>query len=109
MKLRKFYKVIFISHDQLYEIYARQVYQADLMGFITIEELCFSQRHGVVVNPVEEKLRRQFADVDRFFVPVHSIVRIEEVEHLGKPKIREAGDNIMRFPSDSFQQKTGKK
>ncbi len=105
MKPHKFYKIIFVSHDQLYEIYARQVYQADLMGFIAVEGLCFSKKDSIVIDPSEESLRNQFADVNRFFIPIHSVVRIEEVTHLGQPKIHDTGDNIAQFPTGAYQEK----
>ena len=48
----------------------------------------------------EEKLKAQFDGVVRSFVPMHSIVRIDEVERMGTPKISEAKgvSNIMPFP-----------
>ena len=35
------YKVIFYNQGQIFEIYARQIYQSDLYGFIEIEEMLF--------------------------------------------------------------------
>ena len=55
----------------------------------------------MVVDPSEEKLKAQFEGVVRSFVPMHSIVRIDEVERLGTPKISEARGgvgNVMPFP-----------
>ena len=37
------YKVIFVNQGQMFEIYARQIYQSDLYGFIEIEELVFGE------------------------------------------------------------------
>ena len=37
------YKIIFFNQGQIYEIYARQIYQSDLYGFIEIEELVFGE------------------------------------------------------------------
>ena len=51
------YKIIFFNQGQIYEIYARQIYQSDLYGFIEIEELVFGERSGVLVDPSEEKLK----------------------------------------------------
>nr|BFE93911.1 hypothetical protein GCM10020185_44470 [Pseudomonas brassicacearum subsp. brassicacearum] len=48
-----------------------------------------------------KKLKAQFEGVVRSFVPMHSIVRIDEVERLGTPKISEARGavgNVMPFP-----------
>ena len=48
----------------------------------------------------EDQLKAQFEGVVRSFVPMHSIVRIDEVERLGTPKISEARgvSNVMPFP-----------
>jgi hypothetical protein len=55
-----------------------------------------------VVDPGEEKLKNQFDGVKRSFIPVHSIIRIDEVERVGTAKISEAkgdsGSNVMHFP-----------
>ena len=48
----------------------------------------------------EEKLKAQFDGVVRSFIPMHAIIRIDEVERLGTPKISDAkgGGNVMPFP-----------
>ena len=35
------YKVIFHNQNQVFEIYAKHVYQSDMYGFIEIEEFVF--------------------------------------------------------------------
>ncbi len=94
------YKVIFLNQGQVFEMYAKQIYQSDLWGFLGIEEFVFGERTQVVVDPSEEKLKAQFEGVLRSFVPMHAIVRIDEVERLGTPKISEAkgAGNVMPFP-----------
>ncbi len=32
------YKVIFLNQGQVFEMYAKQIYQSDLWGFLEIEE-----------------------------------------------------------------------
>lgn len=94
------YKVIFLNQGQVYEMYAKQIFQSDLWGFLEIEEFVFGERTQVVVDPSEEKLKAQFDGVVRSFVPMHAVIRIDEVERLGTPKISEAkgGGNVMPFP-----------
>ncbi len=94
------YKVVFLNQGQVFEMYAKQIYQSDLWGFLEIEEFVFGERTQVVVDPSEEKLKAQFEGVIRSFVPLHAIIRIDEVERLGTPKISEAkgGGNVMPFP-----------
>lgn len=94
------YKIIFLNQGQIYEIYVRQVYQSDLWGFLEAEEFVFGERTQVIVDPSEEKLKTEFADVKRSFLPLHSIIRIDEVEKEGTGKISDAkgSGNVAQFP-----------
>jgi len=92
------YRVIFVNQDQLFEVYAREVYSSDLYGFVEIEELVFGSRSQVVVDPGEERLKNTFADVKRSFIPMHAVVRIDEVEKEGQCKITEFKGNVANFP-----------
>lgn len=95
------YKVIFYNQDKVYELYARAIYQSDMYGFIEIEEVLFGERSQMIVDPAEEKLKTEFGGVSRSYVPMHSIIRIDEVEKQGVGKIVESGKssgNITSFP-----------
>lgn len=96
---RQIYKVIFLNQGQIYEIYATQIYQGELYGFIEVEEFLFGERAQMVVDPSEERLKNEFADVKRSFIPMHAIIRIDEVEKEGVAKVTEAGaSNVAAFP-----------
>ena len=88
----------------MYEIYARHVFQSDLWGFLEVEEFIFGERSQMIVDPAEEKLKNEFADIKRSFIPMQSIVRIDEVEKEGACKVTEApsGSNIRAFPFPSM-------
>ncbi len=94
------FKVVFYNQGQIYEVYARSVAQGGLFGFIEIEELVFGTRTQVVVDPSEETLKREFEGVKRTYLPLHSIVRIDEVEREGAPRIHsQSGDGkVTPFP-----------
>jgi hypothetical protein len=94
------FKVIFLNQGQVFEMYAKHIYQSELWGFLEVEEFVFGERSQMIVDPGEEKLKTQFEGVVRSFVPVHAIVRIDEVERLGTAKISEAKTtgNVMPFP-----------
>ncbi len=93
------YKVIFISQGQVYEIYARSVGQGEMFGFVAVEELVFGERTTVVVDPSEEKIKSEFQDVRRTYLPMHSIIRIDEVDKQGVSKISKVeGGNVAQFP-----------
>ncbi len=88
------YKVIFFSNGEIYEIYAEHVYSSDLYGFIVIENIIFGERAKVVVDPSEERLKTEFKSVPRTYVPMHAIMRIDEVEKAGTGEIRKAEGNV---------------
>ena len=100
MPARHIYKVIFMSQGKLYEVYARKVSQEGFWGFIEIEQLVFGERGGVVVDPGEEKLKTEFEGVKKSYIPMHSVVRIDEVAREGTAKIVavEGGANVAAFP-----------
>lgn len=92
------YKVIFQNQNEVYEVYARHVYQSDMYGFIEIEEFVFGERSQMIVDPSEEKLKNEFSSVSRSYIPMHSLIRIDEVEKEGVPKITESsGDNVTKL------------
>ncbi|ACL72159.1 Domain of unknown function DUF1820 [Thioalkalivibrio sulfidiphilus HL-EbGr7] len=95
---KSIYKVSFINQGKVYEVFAQKVYQADLYGFVVIEQLIFGERSTVVVDPGEERLKSEFESVRRSFVPMHAIIRIDEVEKEGVAKIHELGANVTAFP-----------
>jgi hypothetical protein len=98
------YKVIFLNQGQVYEVYARQIFQSELQGFIEVEEFLFGERSRVVVDPGEEKLKGEFGQVKRSFIPLHTVLRIDEVERQGVGKISRAepGANIHPFPGPTI-------
>jgi hypothetical protein len=98
---KRLYKVAFLSQGQVYEVYAERVNQGGLLGFVEIEGLVFGEKTTVVVDPTEERLQREFAGVRRCYLPMHSILRIDEVEKAGPARITEAstkGGNVAPFP-----------
>jgi hypothetical protein len=93
------FKVVFVNQGKVYEIYARKVSHGNLFGFIEVEELVFGERSAVVVDPSEERIKAEFEGVKRTYVPLHSVVRIDEVRKQGVSKISAyEGSNIAQFP-----------
>jgi len=87
MPSRSIYKVVFVNQNQIYEVYARQVYQGDLYGFVVVEDFVFGESSSIVVDPSEEKLKAEFENVKRSFIPMHEIIRIDQVEKRGSAKV----------------------
>jgi hypothetical protein len=103
MSAKRLYKIVFISQGQVYEIYARSVGHGALFGFVEVEKLVFGERSSVVVDPSEEKIKSEFAGVTRTYLPMHAIIRIDEVEKQGASKISKLeGGNVAQFPVPIF-------
>lgn len=94
------FKVVFANQGKVFEIYARKVSHGSLFGFIEVEELIFGGRSAVVVDPSEEKIKAEFEGVKRTFLPMHSVLRVDEVREQGVSKIStlEGGSNVAQFP-----------
>jgi hypothetical protein len=93
------FKVMFVNQGKIYEIYARKVSHGSMYGFIEIEEIVFGTRSSVVLDPAEERIKAEFADVKRTYLPLHSVVRIDEVKKQGTAKILAfEGGSVTPFP-----------
>jgi hypothetical protein len=101
MPERRIYKVIFRNHDQLFEVYASAVSQGGLLGFVEVDQLLFGERSQVVVDPSEETIKNEFKGVKRTYIPVHAIIRIDQVEKPGVSRVSAArvDGNVMPFPT----------
>jgi hypothetical protein len=83
------YKVVFTQGEKVYEVYAKYISEETLMGFIEVDELIFSDANSIVLDTSEEKLRLEFKDVKRSYIPMHTILRIDEVRQQGAAKIKD--------------------
>jgi hypothetical protein len=93
------FKVLFANQGKVYEIYARKVSHGSLFGFIEVEELVFGERTTVVVDPAEEKIKAEFHEVKRTYLPMHAVLRIDEVKKQGVSKIVALeSSNVAQFP-----------
>jgi hypothetical protein len=104
-KKKHIFKVIFYNEGKLYEIYAQQVTQGNLYGFVEVEQLLFGEKSSVVVDPSEERLKAEFGGVQKTYIPMHAIVRIDEVEKEGAAKITavaEKNGNVAAFPTPVY-------
>lgn len=96
-KSKPIYRVLFLQNEKQYEIYARYLTEESLMGFIDLEEILFSEgKTGLVVDPTEEKLRMEFKGVKRTYIPLHMILRIDEVSQEGVARISDHKSTISK-------------
>ena len=96
------FRIMFVNQGKVYEIYARKVGHGELFGFIEVEEVLFGERSSVVLDPSEERIKSEFEGVKRTFLPMHSVLRIDEVKKHGTSKITAlegvSGANVAQFP-----------
>jgi len=101
------FKVVFVNQGKVYEIYARKVSHGSLFGFIEVEELVFGERSAVVVDPSEEKVKAEFEGVKRTYLPLHSVLRVDEVRQQGVSKVSTfEGSNVTPFPVPLYTPET---
>ncbi|MDG2020167.1 MAG: DUF1820 family protein [SAR86 cluster bacterium] len=110
MAKKGIYKVVFVQLGEIYEIYAEAIYQSDMYGFIEVEEYIFDQNSQIVVDPSEEKLKNEFKGVQRSYIPINCIMRIDEVDKKGTAKITSNdASKVMPIANNFFDGPTKKK
>jgi hypothetical protein len=92
------YRITFMHQGEVYEIYAKHVSQVGLFGFVEVEDLLFGERSKIVIDSSEERLKTEFEGVKRTFVPIHSVIRIDEVEKAGRGRITSGDGKVTSFP-----------
>lgn len=88
------YRVLFISNGEHYELYVKSLVSSSVFGFIEIGDFVWNNRGGLVVDPSHEKLKDEFADVARTFIPMHHVLRIDQVAKQGTAKISKLSDKV---------------
>ena len=99
------YRVQFICHNERYEVYVRDVNQGQLFGFIAIANFVWDHHTALIVDPSHEKLKSEFADVNRTLIPMHQVLRIDQVRKQGAARITDLGSNVASFPSPIYTKK----
>ena len=99
--MKPVYRIIFHNQGKIYQLHAASVNQGEMYAFVEIADILFDQQTELVVDPSEERLKDEFAGVTKTFIPMHSIIRIDEVGKQGSNKIVDAdagSSNITPFP-----------
>jgi hypothetical protein len=102
MKKRKIYRISFHNQGSIYELHARSVMQSNMYAFIEVSDIIFGQRSSIVVDPSEERLKAEFEGVTTTYIPLQSVIRIDEVEREGSNRIIESDSRpnpVTPFPS----------
>lgn len=102
-KPRSIFRILFHNQGKVYELYAHEVSQSSMIGFIEIGDIIFGERSKLLVDPAEEKLKNEFGGVRHTYIPHHAVIRIDEVEKEGKNRIHDAdGTGISVLPGGQF-------
>jgi hypothetical protein len=100
------YRITFYNEDTVYEIYAKTIFESDMFGFLIVEEFVFGSHTSLVVDPSEERLKLEFEQVKRTYIPMQSIIRIDEVSQEGTAKIKELKTGratVSPFPDKTYR------
>jgi hypothetical protein len=105
----RIFRISFVNQGKIYQLHAESVRQGELYGFVEITGLLFDEHTTVVIDPAEERLKSEFAGVGRIQVPMHAVIRIDEVDRRGQNKILdiESGGKVTPFPSPIYTPKPG--
>jgi hypothetical protein len=63
-----------------------------------VEEYIFNQNKQLVVDPSSEKLEKEFKNVKRSYIPINSVIRVDEVIESGEAKIKQNKSQVTPFP-----------
>lgn len=92
------YRIQFMNNGKNYQLYVRELVQSNLFGFIEIADFVFDSPSTLLVDPSTEKLKTEFTGVNRSFIPLQAVIRIDAVTEKGAARISELGDNVSHFP-----------
>jgi len=96
----KLFRIAFLNHGKVYELFCSGVCSSGLLGFVEVSGLEFGDTDSLVVDPTEEKMRDEFDGVEILHLPMHSVLRVEQVKKKGPAVIRdrESGEKVTPFP-----------
>ncbi len=91
-----------MNQGKVYEVYARKVGHGSLFGFVEIEELGVRRTRRRGGGPVGGAHQGRVRGVKRSFLPMHSVLRIDEVTKRGASKITQYEGNVTPFPAPVY-------
>jgi hypothetical protein len=96
----RLYRIAFLNHGKVYELFCSGVCSSGLYGFVEVTGLIFEDKDSLVIDPTEEKMRNEFDGVEVLHLPMHSVLRVEQVRKKGQAVIRdrESGEKVTPFP-----------
>lgn len=99
------YKIQFVSSGERYELYVRELVSSQIFGFIEIGDFVWDTHTEIVLDPSHEKLKSEFSEVKRSYIPMHNVLRIDQVEKQGSAKISQLSDKVTALHSPIYTPK----
>jgi hypothetical protein len=79
-KTKKLFKISFINEKkEVLQIFANEVNPTSFLGLIEVSDIVFIDASDILVTPDDEKIRKEFQDVVKTYIPISYVVRIDEV------------------------------
>ncbi|MEI4220234.1 MAG: DUF1820 family protein [Candidatus Dasytiphilus stammeri] len=92
------YRIQFMNNSKNYQLYVRELANSSLFGFIEIGDFVFTPASSVLVDPGAEKIKSEFTNVTRSYIPVQAVIRIDMVTENSSKRIPQRGDNVTILP-----------
>ncbi|WP_017443861.1 DUF1820 family protein [Gayadomonas joobiniege] len=96
-KNQPLYKIQFINNGEQYEVYVKSLSTSSLFGFIEIGDFVWNTHSSLVLDTSEEKLKSEFENVERTYLPMHNVLRIDQVQKQGTAKITSLSDKVTQL------------
>ena len=97
------YRIRFRTEDKILEVYCKNVTQGELFGFIEISGFVWGRKSEIILDPTEQEVRSEFSGVKNAQIPMHAVVRVDQVEKGGTAKILPLDKNEEKPPSDLLE------
>ncbi|PLX69823.1 MAG: DUF1820 domain-containing protein [Denitrovibrio sp.] len=77
---KKLFKIIFIDEDKkIQTIHASELNPSSFLGLVEISDIVFIDKSELIISPDDGNLKEKFKNVERSFLPLNSIIRIDEI------------------------------
>ena len=80
----------------VYELYALQAGQSDMLGFIEVSEFVTPRSESKIIRPDIDRAEREFEGVTRSFIPIADIRRIDAIP-ADQIKVEESPLRVVEF------------
>ncbi|MCA1926980.1 MAG: DUF1820 family protein [Calditerrivibrio sp.] len=76
----KYYKIQFYdSKKEIFTLKAKSASPTSFLGLIEISEIIHKEESSILITPEDDKSRIEFKNVNKTYIPIGSIIRIDEI------------------------------